>query len=119
MPQVYHYTVILEREEDGGFHAYCPTLPGCHTQGESLEEALSNIQEAILAYLESLNCRYGANGDYVTCLVEGDRLVLRKVTAYSPASFEDGIWSLIGTLHDREDRTDVSANKHRYLGEKP
>lgn len=58
-------------------------------------------------------------GDYVTCLVEGDRLVLRKVTAYSPASFEDGIWSLIGTLHDREDRTDVSANKHRYLGEKP
>jgi predicted RNase H-like HicB family nuclease len=54
MGQTYHYTVILEREEGGGFHAYCATLPGCHTQGESLEEALSNIHEAILAYLESL-----------------------------------------------------------------
>jgi len=54
MPQVYHYTVILEREEEGVFHAFCPALPGCHSQGESLEETLSNIREAILAYLESL-----------------------------------------------------------------
>jgi len=52
--QAYRYTVIVEREEDGGFHAFCPVLPGCHTQGDSLEETLANIQEAIHVYLESL-----------------------------------------------------------------
>ena len=50
----YHYTVILEREADGGFHAYCPTLKGCHSQGDSLDEALANIREAIEAYLQSV-----------------------------------------------------------------
>jgi predicted RNase H-like HicB family nuclease len=49
-----HYTVILEREEEGGYHAYCPALKGCHSQGDTLEEALANAREAIEAYLESL-----------------------------------------------------------------
>lgn len=48
------YTVILEREEDGGFHAFVPALPGCHSQGDSLEEAETNIREAIELYIESL-----------------------------------------------------------------
>jgi predicted RNase H-like HicB family nuclease len=48
------YTVLLETEEEGGFHAYCPTLPGCHSQGETIEETLANIREAIEVYLESL-----------------------------------------------------------------
>lgn len=52
--EAYRYTVIIEREEDGGFHAFCPALPGCHTQWESLEETLINIREAIQVYLESL-----------------------------------------------------------------
>jgi predicted RNase H-like HicB family nuclease len=52
--QRHHYTVILEREEDGGYHAFCPALRGCHTQGDTLEEALANVREAIEAYLESL-----------------------------------------------------------------
>lgn len=50
----HHFTVILEREEDGGYHAFCPALKGCHAQGETLDEALANIREAIEAYLESL-----------------------------------------------------------------
>ena len=50
----YHYTVILEREADGGFHAYCPALKGCHSQGDSLDEAVENIREAITAYLQSV-----------------------------------------------------------------
>lgn len=50
----HRYTVILEREEDGGYHAFCPVMRGCHTQGDTLEEALANIREAIEAYLESL-----------------------------------------------------------------
>jgi predicted RNase H-like HicB family nuclease len=52
--QQYRYTVILEREEDGGFHAFVPALRGCHTQGETEEEALANSQEAISLYIASL-----------------------------------------------------------------
>ena len=46
------YTVILERESDGGFVASVPSLPGCVTQGDSREEVLSNIREAIELYIE-------------------------------------------------------------------
>ena len=52
--QVYNYTVILEREEDGGYHAFCPLLKGCHSQGDTFEEAIANITEAVELYLESL-----------------------------------------------------------------
>ncbi len=48
------YTVIFEREPDGGYHAFCPALKGCHSQGDTLEEAQKNIQEAVFLYLESL-----------------------------------------------------------------
>lgn len=46
--------MILERENDGGFHAFVPALRGCHTQGDTVDEALANAQEAIAAYLESM-----------------------------------------------------------------
>ena len=49
-----HYTVILEREEDGGYHAFAPALKGCHSQGDTLDEVVENIREAIAVYLESL-----------------------------------------------------------------
>lgn len=52
--KIYNYTVIFERELDGGYHASCPALKGCHSQGDSLEEASTNISEAIELYLESL-----------------------------------------------------------------
>ena len=48
------YTVLLETEEGGGYHVFCPALPGCHSEGETFEEALANIREAIQVYLESL-----------------------------------------------------------------
>lgn len=50
----YHFTVLFEREPDGGYHAYCPTLPGCHSQGDTLDDAVSNMREAMELYLESL-----------------------------------------------------------------
>lgn len=50
----YSYTVIIEREEDGGYHAFCPVLKGCHSQGDTFEETLENITEAIELYVESL-----------------------------------------------------------------
>lgn len=48
-------TVILERERDGGYVVSVPVLPGCVSQGDSREEALANIQEAIELYIE--DCR--------------------------------------------------------------
>ena len=48
------YTVILEKEDDEGYHVYCPALKGCHSQGDTREEALNNIREAIQCYIESL-----------------------------------------------------------------
>jgi len=50
----YNYTVIIEREEDGGFHAFCPALRGCHSQGDTYEETIQNITEAVRLYIESL-----------------------------------------------------------------
>jgi antitoxin HicB len=47
-------TIILEPEEDGGYSVHCPVLPGCSSQGDTPEEALSNIREAITGYLASL-----------------------------------------------------------------
>ena len=47
-------TVLIENDEFGYF-AYCPELKGCHTQGDTFEEAYSNIKEAIDLYLESSN----------------------------------------------------------------
>ncbi|MEA5599341.1 MAG: type II toxin-antitoxin system HicB family antitoxin [Richelia sp. RM2_1_2] len=52
--QIYNYTVLLEKESDGGYHAFCPILKGCHSQGDSFEEAIDNITEAIELYIESL-----------------------------------------------------------------
>ncbi|MCL4516770.1 MAG: AbrB/MazE/SpoVT family DNA-binding domain-containing protein [Firmicutes bacterium] len=57
-------------------------------------------------------------GDYLTLEKKEDGLILRKLQAYKRASFEDGIWKLIGTAEDKEGKTDLSTNKHRYLGEK-
>ena len=48
------YRVLIEQDEDGVFVAQVPPLPGCISQGTTRREALSNIQEAIEAYLESL-----------------------------------------------------------------
>ena len=46
------FTVILEPEADGGYSVVCPALPGCVSQGDSLDEALANIREAILLCLD-------------------------------------------------------------------
>lgn len=44
--------VILEPSEDGGYSVRVPTLPGCISEGDTREEALANIREAIQLYLE-------------------------------------------------------------------
>ena len=45
-------TVVLEPSEEGGYTVYVPSLPGCISEGDTKEEALANIREAIELYLE-------------------------------------------------------------------
>jgi len=47
--------VTLEEAEEGVYIVSCPALPGCHSQGDTAEEALENIREAIEGCLESLS----------------------------------------------------------------
>lgn len=51
------YRVLIEQDEDGVFIAEAPSLPGCISQGQTREEAVENIREAIALYLESLEAR--------------------------------------------------------------
>jgi predicted RNase H-like HicB family nuclease len=45
---------VFEPDPDAGYHAYAPELPGLHTEGETLEEAVTNAQEALKLYVEGL-----------------------------------------------------------------
>ena len=48
------YPVIVYPEDSGGYSVVVPTLPGCHSQGETLEAAMANLKEAVGLYLEVL-----------------------------------------------------------------
>lgn len=50
----YKVSIVLEKDEYG-YYAYCPELEGCQTQGDSIEELMVNIKEAIELYLETLS----------------------------------------------------------------
>lgn len=57
----YNFEVIIEKEEDGeGYAAYSPTLPGCFSNGRTIEEAKRNIREAIQQHLEMLQSKNAA-----------------------------------------------------------
>jgi predicted RNase H-like HicB family nuclease len=47
--------VVLEPSEEGGYTVYAPSLPGCVSEGDTQEEALLNIREAIELYLEPVD----------------------------------------------------------------
>ena len=53
------FRVLLQQDEDGVMVAEVPALPGCISQGATRDEALSNVREAIVGYLDSLK----AHGD--------------------------------------------------------
>jgi len=55
------YRVLIETDEDGMYIAEVPALPGCISQGQTRADAVENIKEAILTYVESLK----AHGDPV------------------------------------------------------
>jgi antitoxin HicB len=62
------YRVVIEPDEDGIYVAEVPSLPGCISQGRTRAEAIDNIREAIIVYLESLD----AHGDLVPPQISED-----------------------------------------------
>lgn len=50
----YDFKVLLEPDPSGGYVVVCPSLPGCYSQGDTIDEALENIKEAILLCLEDM-----------------------------------------------------------------
>jgi predicted RNase H-like HicB family nuclease len=52
--KAFSYSVFYEQAPEGGYVAFVPALPGCHTQGETVEDTERNVKEAIALYLESL-----------------------------------------------------------------
>jgi predicted RNase H-like HicB family nuclease len=49
------YRVIIEKGEDFGYVVHCPAIPGCHSQGNTIEEAIENIKDAIRGCLSVLD----------------------------------------------------------------
>ena len=61
--------VVLEPSEEGGFTVYVPSLPGCISEGDTEQEALANIEEAIRLYLDPVD----------DDLLEDDRVVVQEI----------------------------------------
>ncbi len=49
------YRVVVEKGEDFGYVVHCPAVPGCHSQGNTIEEAIENIKDAIKGCLSALD----------------------------------------------------------------
>ncbi|MGH2994089.1 MAG: type II toxin-antitoxin system HicB family antitoxin [Solirubrobacterales bacterium] len=54
MAETREVELVFEPQEEGGYHVYAPDLPGLHTQGEDLEGAMKNAEEALALYVEGL-----------------------------------------------------------------
>lgn len=50
--KILNFTVVIEKDEDGYYVGYVPSIRGCHTQGRTLDELMKNIKEAIQLCLE-------------------------------------------------------------------
>lgn len=51
------FEILVHEAEDGGYWAECPSIEGCYSQGETLDELQSNIKEAIELYLDELKSK--------------------------------------------------------------
>ena len=49
----YRFTIVVERDEDGIYIASCPALQGCYSQGDTYEEAMGNVRDAIRLHIEA------------------------------------------------------------------
>jgi len=57
--------VVLEPSDEGGYTVYVPALPGCISEGDNIDEAMDNIQEAIELYLEPVETDIAENQDLI------------------------------------------------------
>ncbi len=58
--KVLEYNVVFQEEKEGGYSVWVPELPGCASQGETFDEALGNIREAMELYLEEVKDEWGS-----------------------------------------------------------
>ena len=70
---IYQFTVVIEPDEDG-YHAFVPALPGCHTFGATIDEAQSNILEAMELQIESMQ----ADGEIIP--VEREPMIVTRLS---------------------------------------
>lgn len=49
------YRIIIEKGEDSGYVVHCPAIPGCHSQGNTIEDAIDNIRDAIKGCISVLD----------------------------------------------------------------
>ncbi len=54
---VYNYKIIIEECEEGGYYAECPALPGCHVEGETYEETVKEMKEAVKGFIQDYKLR--------------------------------------------------------------
>lgn len=78
--KVLKYTAIFEPAEEGGYVVHVPSLPGCHTQGETFEEAVEMVKDAISGYLYVLK----KHGEEIPR--ESEETVISKVEVPQPVA---------------------------------
>ena len=86
------FTVVLEPEEEGGCSVHCPALPGCISQGDTREEALEKVQEAILLILEVIE------KDHASVPVETPEVITEEIRQILQAREEDGLSLTVETV---------------------
>ena len=57
--------IVLEEQEEGGYTVFVPALPGCISEGDTLEEAIKNIKEAIILYLDIDTIDFSGKGKII------------------------------------------------------
>jgi predicted RNase H-like HicB family nuclease len=57
--------IVLEEQEEGGYTVFVPALPGCISEGDTLEEAIKNIKEAIMLYLDIDTVNFSGKGKII------------------------------------------------------
>ena len=89
------FTVILDPEADGGYSVHCPALPGCVSQGEDRQDALTNIKEAIALVLEALE-----RDDLVAVRVDETRRGEKPLPFETPDVLADEIREVLKARHE-------------------
>jgi predicted RNase H-like HicB family nuclease len=55
--KIYNYKIVVEECEEGGFYAECPAFPGCHVEGETYEETMREMKEAVKVFVDDYKAR--------------------------------------------------------------